>query len=340
MVEITCLRKWVTNMGDLFIDLGAIQSLKMAAPQSNIHDVSGSPKWLFEDRYYGLRKKIMEKMIPASAIGKLIMGRDRLDRHVSKVSDWAFKTDKSLKNLFDLGLYMKTDYVVISGCVLNDYTIRRHGPTLMNLKRKNVKIIFNGAGGSNYGKSEVNIIRKFLSKIKPHAFISRDEQVFERYQDLARHTYSGVDCGFFINDFFQASELELPKYAVLTFDRQPEPNLRLNYDLVIRTHHTNLLGDIPKEFFDKPNTLISDSPEDYLNIYASADVIHSDMLHACVPTLSFGRPCKLYHETPRSLLFDRVGLEEIKIKIIYPDTYRIEKEKGKQIAFLSEILSV
>ena len=328
-------------MGDLFIDLGAIQSLKMAAPQSNVHDISGSPRWLFEERYYGLRKKIMEKMIPASAIGKLIIGRERWDRQVSKVVDWALKTDKSLRNLFDLGLYMKADYAVISGCVLNDYTVRRYGPTLLNLKGQNIKIIFNGAGGSSYSRSEVNTIRKFLSKIEPHAFITRDEQAFKEYQDLARYPYNGVDCGFFINDFFQPSELQLPKYAVLTFDRQPEPDMRLNYDLVIRTHHTNLLGGIPKEFFDKPNTLISDSPKDYLYIYANADVIHSDMLHACVPTLSFGRPCKLYHETPRSLLFDRVGLEEIKkSKIVYPDTSRIEKEKGKQIAFLSEILSI
>ncbi len=326
-------------MGDLFIDLGAIQSLKMAAPEANIHDVSGSSRWLFEDRYYGLRRRIMEKMIPASAIGKLIVGRERWNLHIGKVPDRVLKTDKSLKNLFDLGLYLKADYAVISGCVLNDYTIRRYGPTLLKLKSKNVKIIFNGAGGSSYDRSEVDITRKFLTKIEPHAFISRDERVFKNYKDLAHYSYSGVDCGFFVNDFFQPSELELPKYVVLTFDRHPEPNLSLNYDLVIRTHHA-LVGGIPKEFFDKPNTLISDSPEDYLTIYANADVLHSDMVHACVPAISFGRPCKFYHKTPRSLLFDRVGLEEIrKFKMVYPATYRIEKEKRKHVAFLSEVLS-
>ena len=339
MVEVTCLRTWATNVGNLFIDLGSIQSLKMAVPQSKVHNVSGSARRLFEDRYYGLRKKIMEKIMFTSAIGKPIIGRERWDYHVSRVHDWALKADKSLENLFDLGLYMKADYAVISGCVLNDYTVRRYGSTLLNLKRKNVKIIFNGVGGSSYRTSELNIIRKFLRKIKPYAFISRDVQAFKNYQDLARYSYNGVDCAFFVNDFFQPVELELPKYAVLTFDQQPEPNLRLDYDLIIRTHH-KLLGRIPKEYFDKPNTLISDSVEDYFNIYANADVLHSDRVHACVATLSFGRACKLYHETVRSLLLDRVGLEEIKIKIVYPDTYRIEKEKGKQITFLSEILSV
>jgi len=339
MVEITCLRTWASNMGNLFIDLGSIQSLKMATPQSKILDVSGSPRRLFDDRYYGLRKKIMEKLIPTSAIGKLIIGRERWDRHVSKLKDWTLKADKSLKNLFDLGLYLKADYAIISGCVLDNNTVRLYGTTLLNLKRKNVKIIFNGVGGSSYSKLEVNMVRKFLSKIEPYAFISRDMRAFESYQDLARHSYNGIDCGFFVNEFFQPGELELPKYAVLTFDRKLEPNLRLDYDLIIRTHHT-LLGGIPKEYFDKPNTLISDSPEDYFNIYANSDVLHSDRVHACVAALSFGRPCKLYYETPRSLLFERLGLEEIKINIVHPDTYIIKKEKEKQIAFLSEILSI
>lgn len=38
---------WPTNIGNSFVNLGSIQSLRMAAPNSVINFVGGFPRWLF-----------------------------------------------------------------------------------------------------------------------------------------------------------------------------------------------------------------------------------------------------------------------------------------------------
>lgn len=83
--------------------------------------------------------------------------------------------------------------------------------------------------------------------------------------------------------------------------------------------------------------MVSDSADDYLYLYANADCVYTDRVHACVPTISFGNPCKFYYSTPRTLLFERIGIENTK-SMMYPDTHRIETEKKKQVEFLSDIL--
>ena len=88
----------------------------------------------------------------------------------------------------------------------------------------------------------------------------------------------------------------------------------------------------------KKNDLISDFPDDYLNIYANCASTHSDRVHACVAALSFGKKAQYYSTSSRSLLFDRVGLSEIRGRPVYLDRDEIEFEKDNQIAFLRTIL--
>jgi len=322
-------------MGNVFIDLGSMQSLRMAAPESTICQVSGLPRILFENRYHGWSKNILHKTFDHPTFGERIMGRRWHELQI-KVENRMLDS-QSLKNMFDLGLFIKADFVVIAGCILNNYVIRLYGATLLKLSRQNIKIILNGTGGGSYSQAEREVVTKFLKKIKPYAFISRDEPTFERYNHLARYSYNGIDCAFFLSDFFKPANLNLPKYIVLAFDKYPEPDLRLDNKLIVRTHH-KFIGGIPKRYFGKPNTLISDLPEDYLNIYANAASVHSDRVHACVPAISFGTPCKLYYRTCRALLFNRIGLEGINEKLTCADEYELKKEKEKQVAFLSEII--
>lgn len=309
---------WPTNIGNSFLDLGSIQSLKMASPNSIIHFVSELPKWL----------------------------------------GWRFGMQN---RIIDLIRVTKMDYLVFSGMALCIDFINLRGPTLLKLKEKKVKILINGGGGGNYSHKEIGKVTKFMKKITPYAFISRDEQSFENYKNLAENSFNGIDCGFFINDYFAPAQLALPEYVILNFDSIPEPKLCVNDKLVIRLHHSccgipkMLLGASLKgrlvgvsllkdtlllKRFDKPNTLISDLPYDYLNLYANTEETHSDRVHACVATLSFGHPCKLYTKSPRASLLDRIGATTIKDKLTHPDTDKIEKEKKKQIKFLSEILVV
>ena len=85
-------------------------------------------------------------------------------------------------------------------------------------------------------------------------------------------------------------------------------------------------------------TLISDIPEDYLNLYANAYATYSDRVHACIATLAFGNYARLYSQTPRAYLFERLGLGTIKRNILRLDEDKIKLEKSHHISFLKEII--
>ena len=87
----------------------------------------------------------------------------------------------------------------------------------------------------------------------------------------------------------------------------------------------------------KSYDLITDYPNDYLHLYANADVTHSDRVHACVSSLIFGKKAQYYDKSDRSYLFDRVGLSEIRNKPVELDMDFIEKEKQKQLEVIKEI---
>ena len=245
--------------------------------------------------------------------------------------------NENVKNVLDMISTIKADYVVFSGAILTIGFFNMFETIFNNLKKRDTKIIFYGCGGSNYSNLEVEYVRKKIEEIKPYALITRDSVAFRCYKDLAEHSFNGIDCAFFINDYFTPAKLEMPKYCVFTFDRQPEPEIEVKDRLIVRTHHSHYC-DPPKSYFEKQNTLISNLPEDYLNLYANAEAVYSDRVHACVVALSYGTPCKLYHKTPRALLFDRIGASGIEKELTYPDTNRIEREKKKQIKFLSDVL--
>ena len=335
MSTITLLTTFApTNVGNLFIDLGSAYTLTAASSDANIQTVSGLPRILEEFQH----PKIMTlNRIFSFGLRKLLNKRKLFDIR-SRIENLLSHLILPPRNYLDLALYLKSDYVVISGCVLTEFSVTHFGKTLFNLKRKGAKIIFNGVGGSSYSEFEIYTVRKFLKKIRPYAFISRDEISFENYGDLARFSFNGVDCAFFLKDFFHPVKLDLPKYIVLTFDKLPEPKIQFN-GLIIRTHH-KFWGKLPRRFFNKPNVLISDSPFDYLNVYANAACLLTDRVHACVAAVSYGTPCKLYYKTKRALLFDRIGLSDITKRVIHPGdySYSLEKEKEKHLSFLSDIL--
>jgi len=304
---------WPTNIGNSFIDLGSMQSLKMVDSNALINFTSEISKWFF------------------------------------------YSNKKNLKNTFNLANVIKSDYIVVSGMLLCDEFIKLYEPIISNLIKKNVKFIINGGGGANYTKNEITNFRNFLKRNPPYAFISRDEPSFKNYKDLARHSYSGVDCGFFVSDSFDPVKLDLPKFTVLNFDKPKFHKFlkviknklffkktkkiipEIKNKFVINTHHS-CWKNIPRSHFLKPNTLISDIPNDYLNLYANAEETYSDRVHACVATLIFGHPAMLFSQTQRAYLFEKVGAGTIKEKLTYPDMERISKEKKKHLDFLSYIL--
>jgi len=323
---------WPTNIGNSFVDLGSIQSLRMAAPNGTVNFASGFPRWLFGIHGRSAKDRLLIRL--AGGLPEWIRripSRETKDKVLKKVSS-------KVEYCFDLINAIESDYVVFSGMSLRERFIGFFGPVFSKLKEREVRVVINGAGGETYSSREIGEFRKFLKAIGPYAFISRDEPSFRNYEDLARYSHNGIDCGFFISESFTPAKLELPKYVILNFDGRQEPRFRTDM-LVLRTHHSCWPPWLPKAHLSRPNTLISDSPDDYLNLYANAEEIHSDRVHACVAGLSFGRPCRLYAEKLSASLFDKVGATTIRGELTCPDTKEIEKEKEKQVRFLSEMLS-
>ena len=313
---------WITNIGNAFLDIGSVESVHLACPDAEIYFCSVLNRWL------------------TCYIKRGVM-------------DWIFHRKPSIKNVFNIHEYIHADYVIQSGAFLGEDWFNIHGELLLKLVSKGCKLIINGGGMTDkaYNEKEIEKTRKFLKKLKPYAFISRDEKSFESFEDLAEHSYNGIDCAFFVCDAFKPPTLNVPPYVVLNFDKRPEPSKEElgieNKKQIIRVHHSIWHNfaftdyfKMRKEYYFKENVMISEIPYDYLTIYANADATYSDRVHACVVSLAYGTPARLFSNTPRAYLLERIGAGKILHELTKPDKNKIKKEKEKQIIFLREVMNV
>jgi len=341
---------WLDNIGNAFIDVGAIKSILQVKDVQNdkisLIPISEYPIFLFA-RPNSQWIKLVPR--PVVSFSKAMLGSyfEKLKRKVIQRYDYG--VNENVKNVFDMISAIKADYVVFSGAMLTIGFFNKFEMIFNKLKNRDTKIIFYGCGGDNYSDLEVEHVRRKFEEIKPYALITRDSTAFGYYKDLAKYSFDGIDCAFFVNQLpVKEIEIDLSPYVVLTFDRfdkidtarELERELSKKY-MVVKTSHTPVpemtLFGVPKRI-SEPNVLISDSPYDYLILYAHTEETHTDRVHACVATLSFGNPCRLYTETARAELFKRIGAEEVTKKLIYPDIKKIEREQKNQIDFLSTIL--
>jgi len=266
--------------------------------------------------------------------GKFI-GRDLLDRgyKLIKVSD-----------KFNLPIVLEMDYFVIAGNALTVLFSRVAHKLLCKLKERGVKIIFYGCGGTTYSDFEINIVKRMLKEIKPYALITRDSIAFQEYGNLAEYSFDGIDAAFFVNKLqFKLFKLNLPPYVVLVFDKPQsrriekalEKELKERY-LIIKACHTPIPYFFSDPVADK-SKFVSNSPYDYLSLYAHAEEVHGDRVHACIVALAFGKRCRLYGKTVRVALFEKICTGDLTSETVLPKG-NIDKLQEKQISFLSHIL--
>ena len=122
------------------------------------------------------------------------------------------------KNSLSYLKYLNSEYIVISGSLLTKNFPKLWGPTFENLFKKGVKLLLISVGCSAYNKEEIDICRKFLAKYPPHILISRDEYTYDHFKDLAKYSYNGIDCAFYVSNIFQSFKTDLDNYIVLNFD--------------------------------------------------------------------------------------------------------------------------
>ena len=327
-----------TNIGNFFIDLGSQYIFTKIDKNLDMKYLSGFPRLLFEKPTNQAKvikwfKKLYDFTL--NRILKKSWTNEIKNYVISSIENINMK-NINYENFLDLSKYIETDYLVFSGCVLTKPELSRFGKTLMNLKNNGAKIIFNGVGGGTYIDSEIYFVSKFLEKLDPYALITRDDITYRNYGNYSKHSYSGLDCAFFLSDFYKPSKINLD-YVVYNFDKTPEPIIKQE-KTIIRLHHS-YFPEINKTFLEKPNTLISDNPYECLDIYANAKMVYSDRVHACVPSICFNVPCQFHYETPRASLFERVGIN-LDEKPLNPDKQKIKAEKEKHIKFLSDIINI
>lgn len=283
---------WPTNIGNAFIDLGSIQTLKIAAPDANIFMASELQIVLFEIK-------------------------------------------KQKNNALNLAQYIDCDYVAVSGMTCCDEFIKNEGPILRELKKRGVKIIFNGCGQENYTEKETDNFKKFLKEIHPEIFISRDSITYKNLAGTAKNSFDGIDCAFWLPEAYTTPSLLVEDYIVKNFDTKKSP--KIETDKKIFNAHHQLIPDIPRYHIKDKENLISDVPYDYLTLYANAEETYSDRVHACIATLIYGKKARLYSPTPRAYLFEKTGVGEIREKLVKLDQNYIEELKSAQIAFLQDV---
>lgn len=352
---------WSTNVGNGFYNLGTLHLLETAYPDARIVLLSD------HEGYWDFR----HRRVP----------------------------DNSLRFLD----HISPDYLVLHGCFLTSSFPQMWNQTFNLLESRGTKLIFLSAGLMRYSDEEISVCRSFLEKHTPFIFISRDAITHSEFEDLIEVSYNGIDTAFFASEALPRIDLELPPYIITTFDKHPEPSLRIedefgkkrkrygNNGLLPRqTRNFKFRGDrwitdfpmlrfllstrlgkfypyieaalLPKRRYKKkigdlmivrtdhqsnpwfvrkmyraPNSFAWDLPEPYLALYANADLVLSDRVHACVAALAYNRPAMLFSGSPRSLILDRVGAKEIRRmpSLVNPD--QLKAEKAQMIEFMRSI---
>lgn len=252
---------------------------------------------------------------------------------------------------FDLRTMMMPDVVVMGAALLDVFWSKIHIGLLDWLRTTKTKvIILGGGGGNNYSADEIKYVKNAWRGINVIAFIARDEKAYNNFKDLSENRYLGIDNAFFLADCFTPARLNTQgkKLGVKTFDVKIDREVHFPDDYMVITLRHRLMDVDSIKFASRHgmNTfsivgrtdLISDFPDDYLHIYGNAAQTHSDRVHACVATLSFGGAARYYDNSDRSWLFERVHCGSIRNELVTLNLAYIKEEKDKQIKYLASIL--
>ena len=312
---IYCGGNTMDNLGNGFLDIGALYQLKKVFPNSKIISISNTSaeKTYFFGAKHGFRQ-----------------------------------LNKGRKNRFDLRNQFEGDYYVFTAACLCDSWFAINKDFLEWLSENQFPIIILGASGSDsgslkYDKSELDRIRKKISKLNIFLLISRDRDTYEIFSDLSTHSFDGVDCAMYLNDAFNISKMKQQDFDVFTFDSMKEPNI-ISDKKIIRLSHKVSDVDSLSRTIRHPKLVtglmykrdwVSDFPEDYLNIYSNCNIVYSDRVHACVAGIIFGKKAMYFGNSPQSGLLSRVlGDKPFMERPVSADLLFIENEKKKQLDFL------
>jgi hypothetical protein len=285
---------WTPNIGNAFFDYGLKAVLKTIFPDAQFFLTGGAVHWMFRYSINEIYKnKHKNKFL------------SKLKNMLSYKEDILSYSDNSL----EIGEIADLDILAFAGMSMCQEFVETNGKTFINAAKNGTAILGIGTGMQNYSDREADIFSDFLESAGRYAILTRDEVTFSKFNKRIKNIESGIDCAFFLPEYYMPPKLNYSPFDIINFDTETTiPQIVHTVDNIIYTHHT-CWGPLKASYMEKPNTLISDIPEDYLALYSNVHETHSDRVHACIATLAYGNRAKLYSQTQRKSLFDKFDID-------------------------------
>lgn len=296
---------WFTNVGEAFIDIGAMELLKKLIEKSNTH-------------------------IPLVNISNMSA------YYINKTVGDAWTHPLSMYDYFRGGV------VVFSGMFISEYHIKENPAFFERLEHmcsKGMRIVFLNVGQDTYSKEEADLFMQRLEGIDVPIIVTRDNITYENlkgWRSKDKKILKGIDCAFWVKDVYnpKLSADARKEYDVVSYNRSPEPVEFSQWDReVVRAWHMQYSLTETKV---RDNQLVSDTPYDYLTIYANANRVYTDLVHATCVALQYGIPVRFKPVDGRAAVINALeNLQMDRNGFLHINEADLERQKERIVASIS-----
>jgi hypothetical protein len=140
----------------------------------------------------------------------------------------------------------------------------------------------------------------------------------------------------FPKHLYQFGKGKIRCYLGSLADMRKLPNEFMGHTIIRPEHRFS--PHIKVKIYKRPNSIVADEPYTYLTLYGNSTLTLSDRVHACVATLAYGNPAMLFSLSPRTRIFDRLGLSDIRKKPMSLSRDQLETERQGVLNFLKHSL--
>lgn len=337
---------WAQNIGNAFFNIGGMRILKEVFNDYSVEFIQDQPGyWTFNFRRNPIKDIGLLKHLETDYI---VLQGPVLSKTFRKL--WP-ETLRSLKKkgtkivLLSVGLFKYTDEeIAIARKMLKEF------PPFIICTRdhKTYEALADCCERSYSGIDSAffvsDVYKPFPLDISPYVAINFDRQPEPRLQlhnnSIKSSCFDGqFEFGgqywYYKSPQFQktlAIKGKIASYIGAFFDFRSLPS-RIGSYTVVRPEH-RFAPHIGWKIYRHGNAMVADEPFTYFTVYGGCSLTLSDRVHACVATLSYGNPAMLFSPSPRTYLFDRLGLSEIRNKPVKLESKVLEMEKKNEIKFL------
>lgn len=273
------------------------------------------------------------------------------------VAAWVWKVRRN----FDPLRHVEIDLLLLSGPTLAHGIEERYLEVFDAQVARGGRIGFVSAGAGTYTTEERDEVLRFLDRYRGRVacLATRDSDTFALYRNADFPVHDGICGSMFLDEAVTVPALDHEPYVVFNFPRRLEPSIRMRPDgsvkirrrlltrrfqrrlrgmPVVRTQSAPYTRD-PKRTFDRPDTFYWDTPEGFLAVYKSAQLVFSERVHTCAATLVLGSSAMYLPTSSRSrdnrrALLRRIGAGDIYDRPVQLNRPFIAGEKVELLRFL------